>query len=105
MRDWIHIQPTDTRPSMKRLAQAVAESQGMTLEDLMIPTRGNNNSRASVRALAMSAIRAQLGYSYPRIGQFFGGMDHTTVLYAIARANGGPKKTSVRRALAKQEAA
>ena len=37
----------------------------------------------AARWQAMSEIRRELGWSYPRIGQAFGGRDHTTVMHGI----------------------
>lgn len=37
------------------------------------------------RADCMRRIREVRGWSYPRIGRYFGGMDHTTCIYHIRR--------------------
>jgi chromosomal replication initiator protein len=61
----------------------VADSFGITLVDLCSQKR----SQAIVhpRQIAMYLARELTDASLPRIGQHFGGRDHTTVLYAINR--------------------
>lgn len=56
---------------------------GQSIEAL----RGPGRSRVLFipRAKAMLAMRKE-GYSYPQIGRYFGGRDHTSVMYACKRA-------------------
>lgn len=80
-------------PKMHELAELVAERHGVSLAEL----RGSSHARrfARPRHEAFSLIRAACGYSYPRIGKYFG-RDHTTVLWGIrshqARLAGKPLK-------------
>jgi chromosomal replication initiator protein len=37
------------------------------------------------RQVAMYLIREMTSHSYPEIGQFFGGRDHSTVMYAVQK--------------------
>jgi chromosomal replication initiator protein len=54
----------------------------------------------------MYEIRDRTKHSTPRIGQFFGGRDHTTVLNALRRVEEAfAAEAEARRALAQQEAA
>ncbi|MFV2094619.1 MULTISPECIES: chromosomal replication initiator protein DnaA [unclassified Micromonospora] len=59
---------------------ATADYFGVSLEDL----RGNSRSRVLVNArqVAMYLCRELTDLSLPRIGQAFGGRDHTTVMHA-----------------------
>jgi chromosomal replication initiator protein len=59
---------------------ATAEYFGLTMEDLC----GSSRSRALVNArqVAMYLCRELTEMSLPKIGQEFGGRDHTTVMHA-----------------------
>ncbi|HZE40833.1 MAG TPA: chromosomal replication initiator protein DnaA, partial [Stackebrandtia sp.] len=90
------------RPADLALSQEVlrdfipeGESPDITTEDIMAATaeyfgvsdndlRGHSRSRvlANARQVAMYLCRELTDLSLPRIGQAFGGRDHTTVMYA-----------------------
>ncbi len=79
--------PRKLQVDPQRLLRTVAEEFEVTVEQLMSTTR----SRKVVlpRQVAMYLLREDARYSFPQIGHFFGGRDHTTVMYAcekIARA-------------------
>ncbi|TCK27655.1 chromosomal replication initiator protein DnaA [Pseudonocardia endophytica] len=57
-----------------------AEFFGVTLEDLSGP--GKTKALAQARQIAMYLCRELTDLSLPRIGQTFGGRDHTTVMHA-----------------------
>jgi len=57
-----------------------AEYFGLTLEDLCGP--GKTKALAQSRQIAMYLCRELTDLSLPRIGQTFGGRDHTTVMHA-----------------------
>jgi chromosomal replication initiator protein len=57
-----------------------AEFFGLTLEDLCGP--GKTKHVAQARQIAMYLCRELTDLSLPRIGQTFGGRDHTTVMHA-----------------------
>jgi chromosomal replication initiator protein len=59
---------------------STADYFGVSLEDL----RGHSRSRVLVNArqVAMYLCRELTDLSLPRIGQAFGGRDHTTVMHA-----------------------
>ena len=59
---------------------ATAEYFGLTMEDLC----GSSRSRMLVtaRQIAMYLCRELTDLSLPKIGQMFGGRDHTTVIHA-----------------------
>ena len=58
----------------------VAEFFGVTIEDLCGP--GKTKHLAQARQIAMYLCRELTDLSLPRIGQTFGGRDHTTVMHA-----------------------
>jgi len=70
-------------PTMEEIAQAVARWFGVRPEQLK--AKGRSKEVVLPRQLAMYLIRERLSASLPEIGQFFGGRDHTTVLYAVQK--------------------
>jgi chromosomal replication initiator protein len=79
LRDFI---PDDSGPEITadQIMAATADYFGVSLEDL----RGHSRSRVLVNArqVAMYLCRELTDLSLPRIGQAFGGRDHTTVMHA-----------------------
>ena len=79
LRDFI---PDGAGPEItaEQIMAATAEYFGVSLEDL----RGHSRSRVLVNArqVAMYLCRELTDLSLPRIGQAFGGRDHTTVMHA-----------------------
>lgn len=71
------------KPSMKVIAAEIADKYGLTLADLQGPETRREISRP--RQEAMARIYATGFFSYPQVGRFFGGRDHTTVLFAVRR--------------------
>lgn len=57
-----------------------AEYYGLALDDLYGPSRAQQI--ATARQIAMYLCRELTSLSLPKIGQLFGGRDHTTVMYA-----------------------
>ena len=57
-----------------------AEFFGVTIDDLCGP--GKTKALAQARQIAMYLCRELTDLSLPRIGQTFGGRDHTTVMHA-----------------------
>ena len=72
------------KPSLELTAEsiqrAVAEKYNVGLADLLGKRRTANVAQA--RGLAMYLCRRLTGYSFPEIGAFFGGRDHSTVIHA-----------------------
>lgn len=62
------------------IQQTVAEAYNVSLSDLLGKRRTQNIALA--RQVAMYLVRRLTGYSYPEIGAFFGGRDHSTVIHA-----------------------
>ena len=79
LRDFI---PDGTRPELTadQIMDATSEYFGVSMDDL----RGQSRSRVLVNArqVAMYLCRELTDLSLPRIGQAFGGRDHTTVMHA-----------------------
>lgn len=70
-------------PTLYKIADAVAEFYGLNTEDLWIHCNWNRIVRA--RQIAFYLARECPGISFPKIGMFFGGMDHTTVVAGAAK--------------------
>ena len=66
----------------------VASHFGFKVAELRGRRRFRRVSRA--RAIALYLARELTGASYPEIGQRFGGMDHTSVIYAHRRVAAAP---------------
>ena len=48
-------------------------------------TKNRTQNIAYPRQIAMYLCREMADFSYPRIGEFFGGRDHTTVIHAYEK--------------------
>lgn len=87
----IETPPVEVSPevALKRVAIAgtikrlVAAEVGITVQEIMSKSRAVRV--AHPRQLAMYLIRVFSDYSYPQIGRMFGGRDHTTAIWAVAR--------------------
>lgn len=86
-----------TEVTVDQIMQATADYFGVQAADL----KGNSRSRVLVNArqVAMYLCRELTEMSLPRIGQAFGGRDHTTVMHANKKIR---KQMSERRALYNQ---
>ncbi len=63
---------------------ATAERYGFTYEDIL----GKSKTLTVVKARQEAMVEARKrGFSYPELGKFFG-VDHTTVLHAVRKAEG-----------------
>jgi chromosomal replication initiator protein len=72
--------------SPKKIAEVVAEFYNIRIEDLIKQSR--KKEFVKPRQIAMFLIRKELDNSYPSIGDFFGGRDHTTVMHAVEKIQG-----------------
>ncbi|WP_270116649.1 chromosomal replication initiator protein DnaA [Glycomyces algeriensis] len=84
----------NTEVTVDQIMQATADYFGVASADL----KGNSRSRVLVNArqVAMYLCRELTDMSLPRIGQAFGGRDHTTVMHANKKIR---KQMAERRAL------
>ncbi len=75
--------PQKRNISSEKILDAVAESEGLDVKDLL----GQNRSAkiAIPRQLAMYLLRTYNEISLPQIGEMLGGRDHTTVMYGIKK--------------------
>jgi hypothetical protein len=69
-------------PDTKRAIVAILNRRGMTWADTI--ARSNAHAHANARAEIYVLLRER-GWSYPRIGAFMGGRDHTTILTSVHR--------------------
>jgi len=69
--------------SAKKIAESVAEFYNISMEDLIKQSR--KKEFVKPRQIAMYLIRKELDNSFPSIGDFFGGRDHTTVMHAVEK--------------------
>jgi chromosomal replication initiator protein len=72
--------------SAKKIAEVVAEFYNISMEDLVKQSR--KKEFVKPRQIAMYLIRRELDNSFPSIGEFFGGRDHTTVMHAVEKMGG-----------------
>jgi chromosomal replication initiator protein len=72
--------------SAKKIAEVVAEFYNIQMEDLIKQSR--KKEYVKPRQIAMYLIRKELDNSFPSIGDFFGGRDHTTVMHAVEKVGG-----------------
>jgi len=71
--------------SINKIARLIAEKFELSIEDLQSSKR--NQSIASARHIAIYLSNELLGISYQRIGEFFGGRKHSSVIYSIKTVN------------------
>lgn len=70
------------RPTMAELADRIAAESGIAVSDL----RGPNRSRVYVAPRQRLYAEAHAaGHSWPQIGRFCGGRDHTTALHGAGQ--------------------
>jgi chromosomal replication initiator protein len=77
----IGAEPKLITPDM--ILNAVAETYGLTVDDLIGPRRAR--PLVTARHVAMYLVRTLTDYSYPSIGKVFGGRDHSTCISAYEK--------------------
>jgi len=75
--------PSDVTPTMTDVLRATAKHFGLETNDLT--SKGRRQELVGPRQIAMYLIRDLTAHSFPEIGAFFGGRDHSTVLYAVKK--------------------
>lgn len=76
-------QTEDNVVSPNDIVSITADYFKLTVDDLHGPSR--SQSIAQARQIAMYLCRERTNLSLPKIGQLFGGRDHTTVIYACKK--------------------
>ncbi|MDZ7799205.1 MAG: chromosomal replication initiator protein DnaA [Trueperaceae bacterium] len=76
--------PSDVVPTMADVLRVTAKHFG--LEPADVRSKGRRQQIVVPRQITMYLIRDLTSHSFPEIGQFFGGRDHSTVLYAVQKA-------------------
>lgn len=93
--------PLNRENAEKALSEVFAPSNtNLTLDDILNLTsahfevesqkvrgRGRQAALVAPRQIAMYLARELTAHSYPEIGEFFGGRDHSTVMYAVRKVN------------------
>ena len=69
--------------SVRKIAESVATFYSITVDDLIKQSR--KKEYVKPRQTAMYLIRKELEVSFPSIGEFFGGRDHTTVMHGVEK--------------------
>ena len=83
--------PTESGPaSPEAIMMVVSEALNISIEDLKSSSRRREISLA--RQIGMYLMRQHTDLSLPRIGEEFGGKDHTTVLYSCDKISQLQKK-------------
>ena len=77
------FEASDPTPTMKDVLRLTAERFGVEVADLT--GKGRRQELVTPRQIAMYLIREHTQHSLPEIGAFFGGRDHSTVLYAVKK--------------------
>ena len=75
--------PSDASLTMPDILRVTAQHYGLDPEDLR--SKGRRHELVIARQVAMYLIRELTVHSFPEIGQFFGGRDHSTVMYAVQK--------------------
>ena len=75
--------PSDVTPTMQDVLRVTAQRFGLEPGDLT--SKGRRQELVTPRQIAMYLIRDLTSHSFPEIGEFFGGRDHSTVLYAVRK--------------------
>ena len=73
------------RQVANKIVREICEQEGCHPADLKVSGYPATHRLAWIRYKCFAAIRERLGWSYPHIGRYFGGISHTTVLKGVQR--------------------
>src|SRR5690606_1453591 len=79
--------PSDLNLTMVDLLRKTAEHFSVNPDD--VRGKGRRHELVVPRQIAMYLIRELTTHSYPEIGQYFSGRDHSTVMYAVQKVQDG----------------
>ena len=77
--------PSDVSLTMPDIVTATAAHFSLAPDD--VRSKGRRHELVVARQVAMYLIRELTTHSYPEIGQYFSGRDHSTVMYAVQKVN------------------
>lgn len=77
--------PGDVSLTMPDIVNATATHFSLSPDD--VRSKGRRHELVVARQVAMYLIRELTTHSYPEIGQYFSGRDHSTVMYAVQKVN------------------
>ena len=69
----------------QNVVEAISQHFNISIKELI--EKGRKKEISYARQIAMYIMRTELSISYPSIGTFFGGRDHTTALHAFEKVN------------------
>ncbi len=75
--------PKRRKVAAEKILHAVAEAFGVTVEELR--AKGRSRRVAVPRQVAMYLLREEAGLSLPRVGEYLGGRDHSTVMHGVRK--------------------
>ena len=75
--------PSEAALTMKDILRVTADHYDVTPDD--VRSKGRRHELVVPRQIAMYLIRELTSHSYPEIGQYFSGRDHSTVMYAVQK--------------------
>ncbi len=77
--------PSDVTRTMPDIVTVTAAHFSLSADD--VRSKGRRHELVVARQVAMYLIRELTTHSYPEIGQYFSGRDHSTVMYAVQKVN------------------
>ncbi len=81
LKDFIKVE--NKEPSPEEIQKVVSKFFNIKVSDLK--GKKKNNAVVLPRQIAMFLIRKKTSFSFPEIGDFFGGKDHSTVIHSIKK--------------------
>ena len=75
--------PSEAALTMKDILRVTAQHYDVAPDD--VRSKGRRHELVVPRQIAMYLIRELTSHSYPEIGQYFSGRDHSTVMYAVQK--------------------